>query len=103
MNIERNCPKYINIRDLIPYPQTSPKIIYQQLNLSPTDRLPDDVISVIHESDTLFIGTSYQALSAAEMQNFPSHLGMNQRGGRPGFVRVRPSDGRTLVLPDYSG
>lgn len=27
---------------------------------------------------------------------------MNQRGGRPGFVRVR-SDGRTLVIPDYSG
>jgi hypothetical protein len=28
---------------------------------------------------------------------------MNQRGGLPGFIRVLPSDGRTLVLPDYSG
>jgi len=28
---------------------------------------------------------------------------MNHRGGLPGFVRVRPSDGRTVVLPDFSG
>lgn len=35
-------------------------------------------------------------------KEFPSHLGMNHRGGRPGFVRVH-SDGRTLVLQDYSG
>lgn len=28
---------------------------------------------------------------------------MNARGGLPGFIRVRPSDGRTVVLPDYSG
>ena len=28
---------------------------------------------------------------------------MNQRGGRPGFIRVVPSDGRTVILPDYSG
>lgn len=28
---------------------------------------------------------------------------MNARGGLPGFLRVRPSDGRTVVIPDYSG
>lgn len=28
---------------------------------------------------------------------------MNARGGLPGFLRVSPSDGRTIVLPDYSG
>jgi hypothetical protein len=28
---------------------------------------------------------------------------MNVRSGSPGFVRVSPSDGRTLILPDYSG
>ncbi|KAL1863442.1 hypothetical protein Plec18170_000277 [Paecilomyces lecythidis] len=28
---------------------------------------------------------------------------MNARGGLPGFIRVRPSDGRTIVLPEYSG
>lgn len=34
---------------------------------------------------------------------FPSHAGMNARSGLPGFMRVSPSDGQTIVLPDYSG
>ena len=34
---------------------------------------------------------------------FPPHAGMNARSGLPGFIRVSPSDGRTVVLPDYSG
>ena len=34
---------------------------------------------------------------------FPSHAGMNARSGLPGFMRVIPSDGQTIVLPDYSG
>jgi hypothetical protein len=50
----------------------------------------------------VFFGTTYAAPSS-EASKFPSHLGMNQRGGRPGFLRVVPSDGRTVVLPDYSG
>lgn len=37
------------------------------------------------------------------MTRFPSHVGANQRGGRPGYIRVKPSDGRTVALPDYSG
>jgi NAD(P)H-flavin reductase len=28
---------------------------------------------------------------------------MNARSGLPGFIRVSPSDGRTVVIPDYSG
>jgi ferredoxin-NADP reductase len=28
---------------------------------------------------------------------------MNARSGLPGFIRVSPSDGRTVVVPDYSG
>lgn len=28
---------------------------------------------------------------------------MNARSGLPGFIRVSPTDGRTIVLPDYSG
>lgn len=28
---------------------------------------------------------------------------MNARSGLPGFLRVSPSDGKTIVLPDYSG
>ncbi|KAG1842886.1 hypothetical protein DFJ58DRAFT_805555 [Suillus subalutaceus] len=69
-----NCPKYITIRNLI--------------NIPPTDRLPSDLITFILSSDTVFLGSSYSA-SEEDAPRFPSHLGMNHRGGRPGFVRVR--------------
>jgi len=65
-------------------------------------RLPDHLIDFVHASDTVFIGSSYEA-NEQERQKYPSHVGMNHRGGRPGFVRVERTDGRTLVLPDYSG
>ncbi|KAF8877521.1 hypothetical protein BD779DRAFT_1448492 [Infundibulicybe gibba] len=96
-----NCPKYINVRDLIPHPITSPKIIYNETHLSPADRLPPELIQLILQSDTVFLGSSYHA-PPGESHLYPSHLGMNQRGGRPGFIRVA-SDGRTVVLPDFSG
>ncbi|KAG2143300.1 hypothetical protein BD769DRAFT_1625789 [Suillus cothurnatus] len=96
-----NCPKYITIRDLIPFPQTKPRVTYQEINTLPTGRLPLDLITFILSSDTVFLGSSYSA-SEEDAPRFPSHLGMNHRGGRPGFVRVC-NDGRTLVLPDYSG
>ncbi|KAF7357898.1 putative PNPOx domain-containing protein [Mycena venus] len=97
-----NCPKYINIRDLVPHPNTVPKIAYQKAHLSPNDRLPDEAIALITASDTVFLGTTYKAFAQDSLQ-FPSHLGMNHRGGRPGFMRVVPSDGRTVVIPDFSG
>ncbi|KAJ7162199.1 hypothetical protein C8R46DRAFT_1353202 [Mycena filopes] len=96
-----NCPKYINVRDLVPHPNTAPRVAYQQPQLSSKDRLPDEAIAFITASDTVFLGTSYQAY-VQDAIRFPSHLGMNQRGGRPGFIRV-VSDGRTVVLPDFSG
>ncbi|TFK32247.1 hypothetical protein BDQ12DRAFT_617438 [Crucibulum laeve] len=96
-----NCPKYINIRALLPV-TTSPHIQYSRPHMSVEDRLPLDIISFILEADTVFIGTSYSAISEDSIL-FPSHVGMNQRGGRAGFIRVRPSDGRTIILPDYSG
>ncbi|KAG7089460.1 hypothetical protein E1B28_011145 [Marasmius oreades] len=97
-----NCPKYINVRSLDPHPNTSPRIKHRVLNLPPKERLPEDVISFIQDADTVFLGTTYTARDADKMM-YPSHVGMNQRGGRPGFVRVKPSDGRTVVVPDFSG
>ncbi len=97
----RNCPKYINVRSLVPKPDTSPKVIYENLQMNDTERLPEAAIDFIHSSDTVFLGTSYEA--ATGDNKFPSHAGMNHRGGRAGFIRVIPSDGRTVVLPDYSG
>jgi ferredoxin-NADP reductase len=48
------------------------------------------------------MGTIYKSQKSTASQ-FPSHAGMNARSGLPGFLRVSPSDGRTIVLPDYSG
>ncbi|KAJ7049915.1 hypothetical protein C8F01DRAFT_1238127 [Mycena amicta] len=97
-----NCPKYITIRDLIPHPNTSPHVAHQDLHLTPNGQLPNEVIRMITAADTVFLGTSYHAYSQ-EARRFPSHVGMNHRGGRPGFIRVAPGDSRTVVLPDYSG
>lgn len=72
--------------------------------MSPTDRLPPDVISFIHAADTIWLGSAYLVdPTSSDAKLFPSHLGINHRGGRPGWVRVKPSDGCTLVIPDYSG
>jgi hypothetical protein len=45
----------------------------------------------------------YYKAEEEDRERFPSHVGMNHRCGKVGFARVRPSDGRTLVIPDYSG
>lgn len=96
------CPKYISIRSIMPFHGASPRLIYEQFNLKDGERLPDDVIAFIHATDTAFLSTSYVA--AQEDENIhPSRVGTNHRGGRPGFIRVKPSDGKTLVLPNYAG
>ncbi|KAJ0421734.1 hypothetical protein BJY00DRAFT_323032 [Aspergillus carlsbadensis] len=97
-----NCPKYINTRTLDPYSNTSPELIYHDPHMPPNARLPDPIIKMIKAADTVFIATLYTS-TPDTASKFPSHAGMNARGGLPGFIRVRPSDGRTVVLPDYSG
>jgi hypothetical protein len=70
--------------------------------MGPSKRLPEEVIKLITAADTVFIASIYRSeVSTAE--KYPSHAGINARGGLPGFMRVCPSDGRTVVLPDYSG
>ncbi|PFH49490.1 hypothetical protein AMATHDRAFT_76159 [Amanita thiersii Skay4041] len=97
-----NCPKYITLRSFYPYPNALPQIVHKVNDLTPADRLPQDVITFIKAADTAFLGTTYVA-DPHEKNLYPSHLGMNHRGGRPGFIRVFQSDGRTIVLPDFSG
>ena len=82
--------------------KTAPIVAEDRPKLQVTDRLSDAAIAFILESDTVFFGTTYAA-SKEESGLYPSHLGMNHRGGRPGFIRVKPSDGRTIYLPDFSG
>jgi ferredoxin-NADP reductase len=64
--------------------------------------LPDEVVDFILQADTAFIASVYKS-EKATAEKYPSHAGMNARSGLPGFLRVRPSDGRTVVIPDYSG
>ncbi|PLB50081.1 hypothetical protein P170DRAFT_508319 [Aspergillus steynii IBT 23096] len=97
-----NCPKYINVRKLVPFAHARPQIAYRVDHLRQSQRLPEDVIDFITNADTVFIGSVYKS-QRSTANKFPSHAGMNSRGGLPGFMRVRPSDGRTVVLPDYSG
>jgi NAD(P)H-flavin reductase len=68
----------------------------------PSDKLPDEAIDFIKCADTVFIGSIYKS-EAVHTARHPSHAGMNSRGGLPGFVRVMPSDRRTIIVPDYSG
>lgn len=98
----RNCPKYINVRKLIPHPRTFPKVEHRHRHWGPQGRLPEDVVAFILQADTVFVGSIYKS-SPSALRVFPPHAGMNARSGLPGFIRVSPSDGRTVVVPDYSG
>jgi len=77
-----------------------PCVVHERVNLGDEERLPDDFIAFIHAADTAFLSTSY--VSAQEVTHtYPSRLGIDYSRGRPGFVRVKPSDGKTLALPNY--
>jgi hypothetical protein len=69
--------------------------------MEPEDRLPEAVIDMIRSTDMIYLGTSFKP-TPEEANNQTAYLGMNNRGGVPGFLRVR-NDNRTVVLPDYSG
>jgi NAD(P)H-flavin reductase len=77
-------------------------VAYQDLHIDPSKSLPKEVIDFITNADTAFIASIYKS-EVSTTERYPSHAGMNSRGGLPGFMRVRPSDGRTVILPDYSG
>ncbi|KIK94128.1 hypothetical protein PAXRUDRAFT_12231 [Paxillus rubicundulus Ve08.2h10] len=79
----RLCPKYINARALEPRPNVASRLIYE----------------FIHHADTAFLATTYVA-NPKDADIHPSREGTNHRGGRPGFVRVCPGDGRTT---NYAG
>ncbi|KAF7712043.1 Uncharacterized protein PECH_005338 [Penicillium ucsense] len=97
-----NCPKYINVRNLVSYPESRAKVLFDKPSLSALERLPDKVIEFIQSADTVFMASIFKPTPTIA-QRYPAHAGMNARSGLPGFVRVRPSDDRTVVIPDYSG
>jgi len=104
-----NCPKYITVRNLQPCARDAEIALdsFDSLN----DSLPDECKAVIDQASTVFLATKYIARANTNVDS-KTDMGLNHRGGLPGFVRTyeeveESSEGRSvttyLVLPDYSG
>jgi uncharacterized protein len=74
-----------------------------------TGSLPKEALDTIEQCDSIFMAARHFAANPSEMDD----VDVNHRGGKAGlsrsrrmftvgFVRVE-EDGRTIVLPDYSG
>ncbi len=54
MILLRNCPKYINVRELIPHPDIQPEVVLRVLDMDCSARLPDDIIQFVQAAYTVF-------------------------------------------------
>ena len=83
-----NCPKYINIKNIIPTLPT-PKLI------SESPQLPSSALKLLGRADTLFISSRHGDVD----------MDTNIRGGPSGFVRVISNEpsGAVFAYPEYSG
>jgi hypothetical protein len=91
--------KYINVRELAPRPRGEVRVLEQNDKHDPTQPLPQLVLDFISKVDSAYVATAY----LPEDQPDEAHLGMNHRGGRPGYLRVDPVSQAAIYLPDYSG
>jgi len=100
-----NCPKYITVRSL------EHEVRDAELALDSFDALtaalPDASKDLIARASTVFLATKHSE-NAEDASLDQGDMGLNHRGGTPGFVRVyeeKSGDGITtyLVLPDHSG
>lgn len=110
-----NCPKYITVRSLEPFPRTA-EIAIDQFD-SFNGSLPESCRDLIARASTVYLATRH--VPAAETARpYERDMGLNHRGGAPGFVRVyeeKQSAGDAteeaygspvttyVVLPDHSG
>jgi ferredoxin-NADP reductase len=85
----------------VPHAGSRPNVLYDEPHLGAEARLPDEALALIQRTDTCYLATSYAPVPEDADGTAP-RVGVNHRGGRPGFVRVR-RDARTLVLPNYAG
>ncbi|TKY90791.1 hypothetical protein EX895_000789 [Sporisorium graminicola] len=105
-----NCPKYINTRRLVAHPEHRPVVLHTSLDLTPGEHLPAETLKHIAQADAIFLATRY---TSPAQTIFKSHLGINIRGGKPGFLRVttetvtknegEKEQRQVAYLPDYSG
>ncbi|QFT74840.1 pyridoxamine 5'-phosphate oxidase family protein [Ruegeria sp. THAF33] len=99
-----NCPKYITVRE-VTHVQRTAELLHDSFDTR-TEALPEIAKAVVDQSSTVFLATKYTAVdNVADTQ---SDMGVNHRGGAPGFVRLyEEQDGEQittyLVLPDHSG
>ena len=93
-----NCPKYITIRKLEYYRRHSQIGVDHRNTDNP--RLNEQCRDIIDQASTIFLSTRH----TSNVSDNTSDLGLNHRGGPPGFVRTYEEDGKTfIVIPDYSG
>ncbi|WP_438730432.1 hypothetical protein ACR9YC_04485 [Parasphingorhabdus sp. DH2-15] len=100
-----NCPKYITVRSLEHEARDA------ELALDSFDALkvalPDAAKDLIAQASTVFLATKHFE-SDEDTSSDQRDMGLNHRGGAPGFVRVYEetrgdSVATYLVLPDHSG
>lgn len=100
-----NCPKYITVRAL-EHEARNARIVLDSFEAC-TSPLPEAAKALIDRSSTTFLATKHTAKDG-ENASDQQDMGLNHRGGAPGFVRVyEDTDGDVvttyLVLPDHSG
>ncbi|KAI0029848.1 hypothetical protein K488DRAFT_79931 [Vararia minispora EC-137] len=80
-------PKYINVRDVVPNPNTNPCAEQRILEMKTSDGLPQNRRHVL-------VASIYKA-RPGDAANYPSHAGLNHR--LPGFARITSLAGLTIA------
>ncbi|MGL6314105.1 hypothetical protein [Vibrio sp. WXL103] len=100
-----NCPKYITVRSL-EYHQRNAQIVFDHFETLNVE-LPKFSKALINEASTLFLATKHTSKDVGASQS-QQDMGLNHRGGTPGFVRlyqecIEENVTTFLTLPDHSG
>ena len=96
-----NCPKYITVREL-EYCERNASLIMDCAD-SFSKALPKAAKTLIESASTVFLATKHTSVDDEQ-----SDMGLNHRGGMPGFVRLYEDNTQDivntyLVMPDHSG
>ncbi|WP_299852313.1 pyridoxamine 5'-phosphate oxidase family protein [uncultured Roseovarius sp.] len=99
-----NCPKYITVRSL-EHTRRSSELIHEGFDVH-SSALPDEAKSVVARASTVFLATKHT--SDGTTAGARTDMGVNHRGGAPGFTRLYEENEGShvttyLVLPDHSG
>ncbi|KAJ3241589.1 hypothetical protein HDU81_000128 [Chytriomyces hyalinus] len=93
-----HCPKYITVRDL-EYCRRKPETLVNAWHDAKGARVKR-CLDTIAQASSIFLATKH-----VDKKVERSDMGLNHRGGAPGFVRVYADEAGQwyLVIPDYSG